>query len=89
MLLWQAHNPKSRDFRVDTIGRGYRSQELKPLADGSYEATVETPKEGWTAFLVQLEYNVGAPTLMRLTTPVRVVPKTLPFADKIAPTLRD
>ncbi len=89
VLLWQAHNPKTRDFRVDTIGRGYRSQELKPLADGSYEAKVETPEEGWTAFLVQLEYNVGAPTLMRLTTPVQVVPKTLPFADKIAPTLRD
>lgn len=85
VLLWQATNPKTRDFRVDTIGKGYRSQELTPDAKGHYTATVEQPAEGWTAYFVQLEYDVQAPTPLRLSTPVRVIPTTLPFADKQAP----
>ena len=85
VLLWTATNPNERDFRVDTIGRGYKSQELKPNEDGTYTATVKDPEKGWSAYFVQLEYDVDAPTALRLTTPVRVVPDVLPFKDKIAP----
>ena len=85
VLLWTATNPETRDFRVDTIGRGYKSQELKPNEDGTYTATVKDPEKGWSAYFVQLEYDVDAPTALRLTTPVRVVPDVLPFKDKIAP----
>ena len=85
VLLWKAVNKETRDFRVDTIGRAYKASTLKPQDDGSYLAHVETPEKGWAAFLVQLEFEVGAPTKLRLTTPVRVVPEELPFANKVAP----
>ena len=32
--LWQASNPEGRDFRVDTIGRAYRSTKLRELQLG-------------------------------------------------------
>lgn len=86
VLLWQASNPDSRDFRVDTIGRAYKPKPLESVEDGTFLARVEEPEEGWKAYFVQLEFDIGAPKPLRLSTPVRVIPEILPFADKIAPT---
>ncbi len=77
--LWQATNPHARDFRLETLGPKYTSQVLKPQTDGSYLAKLEKPEEGWTAYFVELTYDVGAPTPLKVTTPVRVVPDVLPF----------
>jgi len=89
VLLWQATNPAARDFRIDTIGRAYQSQPLKADESGAYVAKVDTPDIGWTAYFVQLEFDVGAPTALRLTTPVRIVPDRLPHADETAPLISD
>jgi PhoPQ-activated pathogenicity-related protein len=87
VLLWSAENPTARDFRVDTIGKAYKSVELKAEGDGTYVGKVTKPEKGWKAYVVQLEFDVGAPTPLRLTTPTRVTPDTLPHANKEAPTL--
>ncbi len=80
--LWQATNPKTRDFRVDRIGRVWKSQDLEPAADGSYSGGVEKPAEGYTAYLIELTYdNPGSPSL-KFTTQVKVVPDVLPFEYK-------
>lgn len=80
--LWQATNPDARDFRLETIGPAYKSTVLQQSGDGVYVATVEPPEKGWTAFFVELEYDVIGRTPLKLTTQVRVVPDTLPFADE-------
>ncbi len=80
--LWQAHNPEARDFRVETLGRRYTSTILQPDDDGLYVGRVEEPKQGWTAWFVELTFDVGAPTPLKLTTQVSVAPDILPFADK-------
>lgn len=85
VTLWTATNPKARDFRVDTIGRTYKDQALEPDSEGRYRAQVETPQEGWAAFFIEFQFDIGAPTPLRITTPVRVVPDVLPFADTPAP----
>ena len=85
VALWQATNPNARDFRVDTIGRAYREMQLAPGSNGTYTARVDTPEQGWTAFFAEFTFDIGAPTPLRLTTPVRVVPDTLPFAGQEAP----
>ncbi len=59
--LWQATNETARDFRLETIGRAYQSQELKPAAAGEFIAQVEEPEAGWKAYFVQLEFDIGAP----------------------------
>jgi PhoPQ-activated pathogenicity-related protein len=79
--LWQATNPKARDFRVSTIGRAYQSRELKSEADGTFVAKVEPPKEGWTAYFVELTYDTGGTAPLKLTTAVRVIPDVLPYAS--------
>ena len=85
VLLWQATNDQSRDFRVEEIGRSYTSRELKSTEPNVYAANVAAPAEGWRAYFAQLEFDIGAPTPLRLSTSVRVIPDALPFADKEAP----
>ena len=77
--LWQATNPKTRDFRVDTIGRNWKETDLTPgheKANGS--ARVAKPEAGWTGYFVELTYpSAGKP--LKFTTAVAVTPDTLPF----------
>jgi PhoPQ-activated pathogenicity-related protein len=78
--LWQATNPKARDFRVVSIGKAYKSTTLEGNDDGIYVGKIEPPKEGWTAFFVELEFDVGGSFPLKLTTAVRILPDRLPYA---------
>ena len=79
--LWQATNPAARDFRLETLGPAWSGTVIAPKPDGDYVARVATPASGWTAFLVELTYAGGDAPPLKLTTAVRVLPDTLPFAD--------
>lgn len=78
--LWQATNPRARDFRVDTIGNAYASSVLKEIKPGVYEARVNKPVMGFTAFFVELVYDSGGKYPIKFTTEVSVVPDVLPFS---------
>jgi PhoPQ-activated pathogenicity-related protein len=77
--LWQATNPKARDFRLDVIGPAYSSTVLTPRADGTYVGKAAKPASGWTAYFVELTYDTGAPHPEKYTTQVVVTPDVLPF----------
>ncbi len=77
--IWQATNPKARDFRVDTIGNAYTSRPLKEQKPGVYIGKVEKPAQGFTAFFVELVYDSGGKYPFKFTTEVSVVPDVLPF----------
>ena len=73
--LWTAHNPEHRDFRLENVGKIWKSAELTPDADGSYLVQPEMPEEGFLAYFVELTYESGikdAP--FKFTTGVRVTP---------------
>jgi PhoPQ-activated pathogenicity-related protein len=78
--LWQATNPKARDFRVDTIGNAYRGTRLTEQKPGLYIGKVEKPAQGFTAFFVELIYDSGGKYPFKFTTEVSVIPDTLPFS---------
>ena len=80
--LWQATNPEARDFRLETLGPKYTSTELHANDSGTYVGNVEMPAQGWTAYFVELTYDVGGPLPFKVTTNVRVKPDTLPFEKK-------
>ncbi|MBI5092499.1 MAG: PhoPQ-activated pathogenicity-related family protein [Candidatus Hydrogenedentes bacterium] len=81
VTLWQATNPEGRDFRVETIGKVWKSEDLAAQADGTYIGRVAKPAKGWTCFLVELTYDTGGPVPLKVTTECRVTPDTLPFKD--------
>jgi PhoPQ-activated pathogenicity-related protein len=77
--LWQATNPRARDFRLLTIGKAYRSSPLEPDGKGVYVGKVVKPASGWTAFFVELVFDSGdAKAPYKFTTQVQVVPDVLP-----------
>jgi PhoPQ-activated pathogenicity-related protein len=79
--LWQATNPRARDFRLLTIGKAYKSSRLEADGRGVYVGRVGKPESGWTAFFVELVFDSGderAP--YKFTTPVQVVPDVLPHS---------
>lgn len=80
--LWSATNPKRRDFRVETMGHLYTSASVKSADGKTFVAGVTKPEQGWTAYFVELTYDVGMPTPLKVTTNVRVVPDVLPYADR-------
>jgi len=81
VLLWRATNPKARDFRLVSIGQAFTSTALEEQG-GVFVARVEPPREGWTAYFVELEFDTGGKSPWKCTTAVRVVPDTLPFKGK-------
>jgi PhoPQ-activated pathogenicity-related protein len=83
--LWQATNPLARDFRVETLGKKYTASTLEDQGGGVYVGKVDPPSRGWTALFVELVYDTGDRLPLKVTTAVRVVPDTLPFADKKLP----
>jgi len=78
VLLWQATNPAARDFRLDVLGPVWTSA---PVAGerGPFTARVPRPAAGWTAYFMELTFEIGAPAPLKLTTNVTVTPDTLPF----------
>jgi PhoPQ-activated pathogenicity-related protein len=84
VVLWQATNPAARDFRLETLGPVWKST---PVAgrEGVYTARIAPPAAGWTAFLVELTFDLGGPAPLKLTTDVTVTPDTLPHGPPNLP----
>jgi PhoPQ-activated pathogenicity-related protein len=79
VTLWQAHNPDARDFRLATIGRAYSSSELTDQGDGVYLAKAADPKQGWTAYFIEMTFPSAGQYPYKFTTGARVMPDKLPF----------
>jgi PhoPQ-activated pathogenicity-related protein len=79
VTMWAATNPKARDFRLDEIGKAYKPTPLTPQKDGSYVASMPKPPTGYTAFFVELAYDIGAKHPIKYTSEVSVVPDVEPF----------
>lgn len=78
VLLWEAHNPAARDFRLETLGPVWKSTPLAAAA-GDFTALVPKPAQGWSAYFAELTFDLGADAPLKLTTDVTVTPDTLPF----------
>ena len=84
VTLWQAHNPKARDFRVETLGKVWTQQALNPTQNQNAwhcQTTVPAPDTGWTAYLLAFTFPdpVNANETFTLTSEVSVIPTTFPF----------
>jgi PhoPQ-activated pathogenicity-related protein len=77
--LWQATNPKARDFRLETIGPVWKETILQPVKSGTYEARTTAPPKGWTAYLVELTFPSAGKYPWKFTTGVKIAPDTEPF----------
>ena len=79
VIMWSATNQKARDFRKDTIGNSWEPKVLKQNENGTYVGIPIKPKKGWKAYFIEMTYETPFGLNLKLTTPVRVIPDTLPF----------
>jgi PhoPQ-activated pathogenicity-related protein len=75
--LWQAANPKGRDFRLETIGPAWTKTPLSGDR-GIYTATVTPPAQGFAAFMVELTFPGPADSPLVFTTEVVITPDYYP-----------
>ena len=66
--LWQATNPKARNFRLDVLGPAYTSTTLTPSGPNTWTARVAKPPAGWTAFFVETTFASGGKYPFKLTS---------------------
>lgn len=86
VTLWTATNAEARDFRLETIGKAWKSEALQPsriTGTMYYDVKVPAPTEGWTAYFVELLFDSDTPIPFRFSTEVRVVPDILPYTDEV------
>jgi PhoPQ-activated pathogenicity-related protein len=81
--LWKATNPRHRDFRLESVGPIYQSEDLAPESGGVYVGRVQKPAQGWTAFFIELTYPSGMKYPFKFTTGVNVIPDALPFDEPV------
>jgi PhoPQ-activated pathogenicity-related protein len=84
VTLWQATNPEARDFRLATIGKAWHGSKVKADKDGRYVGRAALPDKGWTAFFVELKYDLGARVPLVVTTDIHVVPDAYPGAGNVS-----
>lgn len=83
VLLWQATNPKARDFRLETLGPVWTSTAVAADESGRYVARLPAPAAGWTAAFVELTFPGGGAVPFTFTTDVKVLPDRYPFEAPI------
>ncbi len=81
ITLWQAHNPKARNFQTDEIGRSYTASDIPISNTGKYTIRINEASEGWSAFYVELTFAGLEQTPLKLSTGVVVTPDVYPFDD--------
>jgi PhoPQ-activated pathogenicity-related protein len=77
--LWQATNPKARDFRLETLGPKWTMTMPSPTRPNVWTTQIEAPRKGWTAAFVELTFASGSRFPFTFTTEVVVTPDHLPY----------
>ena len=78
--LWQAHNPKTRDFRVEHDRQGLYLHRAAAAGGRDLCRPSRQAGEGYSAFFVELTYDSGiASAPFNFTTEVSIMPDVLPF----------
>ena len=85
LSLWRATNENARDFRMETFGPGYRETTIDTsgITPGIAKTfSVRSPSKGWTAWYLEMSYDIGFIRPLKLSTEIRVTPDKLPFEQK-------
>ena len=85
VLLWQASNPDARNFTQAMIGRAYESTVLAEVAPGVYQAKVDAPASGYTAYYIEMHYPSGIDVPLKFSSGVKVVPDVTEYEWRFTP----
>ena len=76
---WQAINENTRDFRVDVIGKSWKSDEIYKTVNDKYYLHVSKPTSGYKAGLLEITIDSGTNYPFVFTTGTLISPNSYPF----------
>lgn len=79
ILLWSAHNPDGRDFRLYVIDRIWLAAGVDVDQSGEQIVEIRTPDSGFTAWFVEARFDTDSDHPLKITTGVKVTPDEYPF----------
>lgn len=79
MRLWEVHNKEDRDFRIYVTGPEWTYTDIPIPDDGLLTIPIEAPENGFKAWFVEAEYDVGAAYPFKVTSGVVVRPDVYPY----------
>lgn len=85
VLLWQAHNPEERNFMQAQIGRAYESEPLTEVEAGVYRVRLDAPATGYTAYYIELAFDIGFSFPLKFSSGTKVVPDVVDYQWQMAP----
>jgi len=87
--VWMSNNTEARDWRLFTCAKKnpkcanpvlFRSLNLTESAPGVFAFTLAVPAVGWSAFFIELEYDLNGDGLfMTVTSDMSIIPKKMPY----------
>ncbi len=79
--LWEATNPSARDFRVSSVGDdAFQARDIVSDGQGLFKAQVNEPPVGFTAYFLEVQFQLDTGGVLKLTSEMYVTPGKLPFA---------
>ena len=81
VLLWNAHNPDGRDFRLYVIDRIWLAKDVELYDDGSAFVNITTPEEGYTAWFVEATFDIDSPLPFKKTSGITITPNEYPYPE--------
>jgi PhoPQ-activated pathogenicity-related protein len=86
---WMSNNTHARDWRLVTCAQKspscanpvfFKSVNLKESAPGVFSYTHAMPAVGWSAFFIELEYDINNDgDFMTVTSDMSIIPKKMPY----------
>ena len=74
-------NPNARDFRVEIIGKIWRSINLSDQGNGLFTSEISNPPTGYTAYLIELVFPSKTLAPMTFSTSTYIVPNQYPCTN--------
>ena len=75
--LWTAHNPTTRDFRIDVFGPNWTFEDIAVPDSGELTVDMTAPETGFKGYFVELTYGGDHP--LKVTSGIDVLPRAYPF----------
>lgn len=83
VVLWQAHNPEARGFRLATFGANWTPSVLKPDDDGIYRVKLDAPQQGYRGWFVEARFGGWLSMQQQIyTSGVHVRPEAMPYSPR-------
>ena len=81
---WSINNSE-RDFRIYKVGEAWKSDDIIKNKDGKYSITIDNPESGYSAYFIEIIFDLKLNESISFTTGTVVLPNKYPYSKFVIP----